>query len=222
MFKSPVGPRLAGLCSRSYCWPCSWPPVSCRPGALPASEVEADAEATPVPVEAAPDTAPDAEPSADAMPAADTDSDDSTELTAAEPVPAAEPEPVLVYSLSPAANVRAGPGTDHAMVFQVNAGSELTVLGRNADGTWLHIGFAEQSGWIYRPLTDIDSDILAALPIIDPATESVEAAEPAPPANMESGNTANPAADTLQVTGTTVNLRGGPDTAYPIVGQGLQ
>lgn len=162
----------------------------------------------------------------------------------------ASTEPATVHSLPAAATVRTGPGTEYDPAFWINAGTELTVVGRNTDGDWLQVELEEKAGWIFGPLTDIAADVRAVLPVTEPPVavveEIVEAPEPEPvPATepeaaveapapqadeSDEGNatapepppapTATPeTADMLQVTGSTVNLRSGPGTHHPIVGQ---
>ena len=154
-------------------------------------------------------------------------------------------EPVIVRSLPTVSNVRGGPDTEQAVVFQVAAGAELTVRGRNADGTWLQIAFEDQTGWIYGPLTDIAAETLAGLAITaepvdiveSPAPAESEPAEPAVEAGEDDAAVDAPApepaaepvatppseppaeADMLQVTGDVVNLRRGPGTHHARAGQ---
>ena len=84
-------------------------------------------------------------------------------MTAAEPVEPAEPMPEPTPEPTPetvaptpepeprtealervtvtgtVVNLRAGPGTEHAIDGQARAGDRLNVTGRNADGSWLRI-----------------------------------------------------------------------------------
>jgi hypothetical protein len=67
--------------------------------------------------------------------------------------------------------IRAGPSTrDQILRRGLNTGTELVVIGRNAAGDWLWIGFKNESGgnvrgWIYKELTGIKADDLAKLPV---------------------------------------------------------
>lgn len=57
--------------------------------------------------------------------------------------------PIAVASTN--ANIRSGPGTVYPTVDAVTAGSNLTVAGKNADGTWWYIAYPSASGgyaWI--------------------------------------------------------------------------
>lgn len=64
-------------------------------------------------------------------------------------------------------NVRAGPGRDFAVLAQVDTGTELAVVGRSADDSWLAVCCANgQAGWVIADDEFIryDGDI-AALPV---------------------------------------------------------
>lgn len=149
---------------------------------------------------------------------------------AAPPVvePTAEPDPVRVLSTSPS-NVREGPGTDHPVDFWIEAATEVTVLGRNADGTWLRIEYEGREGWLFAGLTDFDTDVLADLPATvvaapeptpEPQVVLVPTATPVPPAvpepDPEPATAPEPDPVRLTVTGNPVNLREGPGTGHPI------
>ena len=153
----------------------------------------------------------------------------------------AEPEQVQTVTVTTDANVRAGPGTDHAARFWLPTNTEVVVTGRNADGTWLQIEHEGRTGWIFGALTDIGAEALAALPDTMPA--DMTAAEPAPTPETvaptpeptpeptveptvepmpEPEPTPAPATatqPTVTVTGTVVNLRRGPGTEHPTDGQ---
>ena len=63
-------------------------------------------------------------------------------------------------------NLRAGPGLDHAVLGQVQAGDRLPVTGRTASGAWLHVTPAGHSRWIYGDLTNIETAVRQALPVL--------------------------------------------------------
>ena len=100
-------------------------------------------------------------------------------VEAAAPVVEPTAEPVLPRAfVHTPANVRRGPGTDHAVAFWLHADTEVTVLGRNADSTWLLIEhgyplYSSRVGWIFAGLTDLPADRLAALAETTPAVEIV-------------------------------------------------
>ena len=136
----------------------------------------------------------------------------------------AETATVLTVAVTTDANVRAGPGIDHAAHFWLATDTEVVVTGRNADGTWLQIEHEDRPGWIFGALTDIGAEALAALP--DTTPDDMTAAEPAPEPVAESAPTVEPlpvpttaTRPTVAVTGTVVNLRTGPGTEHSTDGQ---
>ena len=156
------------------------------------------------------------------------------------PAPEVEPTPLpIVRSLPAAANVREGPGTDHEVRFWVSSGTPLTVMGRNADATWLHIEHEGRPGWVHGSLTDLDPAFLPALPVItgpDPEAAAEPTPEPVAPAPEPAPETVAPTPEPdpppapepaptqatsvrVTVTGTVVNLRTGPGTDHPTDGQ---
>ena len=68
--------------------------------------------------------------------------------------------------------VRKGPGTDTEVVAGLREGTEVTILGRNGDGTWLQIQVpdVETTGWVAAEFIQTDAD-LAALPVTAPGEE---------------------------------------------------
>ena len=54
-----------------------------------------------------------------------------------------------------ASNVRQGPGLDHRVLRTLPAGTAVTVIGRNANGTWLQL---EGGAWIYAQLVTFETD----------------------------------------------------------------
>ncbi len=68
---------------------------------------------------------------------------------------AAAPEPA-VYTGSGLANLRSGPGTDYAIVGQMQPGESLPLLGSNVDRTWWQVQTADGPAWV------ADSVVLAA------------------------------------------------------------
>jgi uncharacterized protein YraI len=68
-------------------------------------------------------------------------------------------------------NIRTGPGIQYVRAGAVAGGTNITLIGRNGDGSWV-LGRAEEEdleGWLSVPYLDIVGDILS-LPVIDPAT----------------------------------------------------
>ncbi|ACX51628.1 N-acetylmuramoyl-L-alanine amidase [Ammonifex degensii KC4] len=101
-------------------------------------------------------------------------------------------------------NLRAGPGTDYPVVGQVSRGTRLVVVGE-ARG-WYNVALPDGrrafiAGWLARPLEE-------AVPSRGiTAREDKPVSSPAAPPNS------------VEVTGSVVNLRAGPGTDYPVVGQ---
>ncbi|MCY4521936.1 MAG: SH3 domain-containing protein [Caldilineaceae bacterium] len=155
-----------------------------------------------------------------------------TEPPMAEPAPAPTPEG-LTAVVNQNANVRTGPSTDYAVAFWLTAGAEGTVVGRNADGTWLQIEHEDRTGWIFTALTDIAAEGMAELRAAPPLEWA--AAESAPEPTPEPEPIVEPTPETVAptpepepavpdsvvttVTGTVVNLRKGPGTDHPTDGQ---
>ena len=152
-------------------------------------------------------------------------------LPPAEP-PLAEPAPEaaedLITVVNRNANVRTGPGTDHPIAYWLTAGAEVTVVGRNVDGTWLRIEHRDRPGWIAAALIDIATEGAAELPepASEPTPEPAVVAEPTPELSPEpvAEPELTPAPTTatrptVTVTGTVVNLRTGPSTDHAIDGQ---
>ena len=98
----------------------------------------------------------------------------------ARPSPTATPEGPQAIVQSETLNVRAGPGTGHAVVTTVKQGDRLPVIGRNADGSWLQVTLPTgRSGWIAASLAQltVPADQVAVAKIIP--TPPPVAAQPA-------------------------------------------
>ena len=146
------------------------------------------------------------------------------------------------------ANVRTGPSTDHAIAYWLAAGDEVTVVGRNEEGTWLRIEHEDRPGWIFAALTTLATEGIAELPADAPSEPEPVAAEPTPesvpepvveptpepeptPEAVEPTPEPTPEPETppaaepvpslpaVTVTGSVVNLRQGPGTDHPTDGQ---
>ena len=142
--------------------------------------------------------------------------------------------------LAPRINVRQGPGPNFAVIGNLVADTQGTVLGTNASRTWLNLCClpgTETTGWVSASLVAVEgtAEELAALPVVEPETSaetssavvtaerSAPAAEATPAAAEEAAAEATPAAAeeaaaeiapaTLPTTG--VNLGGA--TTLPVV-----
>lgn len=81
-------------------------------------------------------------------------------------------------SISRTMNVRAGPGTNYAVVGQATAGDEYPISGRNPAGGWWQIIFGGQYAWVYAPLvTATNPEFVQVAPSIP-----TPVATPVPPA----------------------------------------
>ena len=112
------------------------------------------------------------DPTADSFPTeatGDTAAPPAEEQPAAEPEPTPEPTPVPTFdglSVQPTTyynegeqpsyttpgdsgmNLRAGPGTDYDKVTSVPAGTGVTALGTNEDGSWVVVNYDGKYGWL--------------------------------------------------------------------------
>ena len=111
------------------------------------------------------------DPTADSFPAeatGDTAAPPAEEQPAAEPEPTPEPtlanfdglaeQPTTVFAegeqpsytttADASMNLRAGPGTDFDKVPSVPAGTAVTALGTNSDGSWVVVQVGGQYGWL--------------------------------------------------------------------------
>jgi uncharacterized protein YraI len=127
-----------------------------------------------------------------------------------------------------ALNVRGGPGTDYPVLGQLQPGAQVTLLARSADGTWFEIVYPAGSdgrGWLSGEFLQIQGSA-EQLPVAQP---------PAPPRPTPIATTLPSITATPTVTGTSpisgtvsavvatgggaLNVRGGPGTDYPVLGQ---
>jgi hypothetical protein len=74
-----------------------------------------------------------------------------------------EPEmvdaPILSAEAAARANVRRGPGTNFAVTGGLQAGDEISVLGRNEAGDWLQFDADGETAWVFAELVTVDGDI---------------------------------------------------------------
>ena len=119
------------------------------------------------------DTSSSASSNADSLPSAsdsvEADTPESTEpVESTEPEPTPEPTPANFDGLAEqpttvfaegeqpsytttadaSMNLRAGPGTDFDKVTSVPAGTAVTALGTNSDGSWVVVQVGGQYGWL--------------------------------------------------------------------------
>lgn len=104
-------------------------------------------------------------------------------------------------------NVREGPGTQYAIVGEATDGQEFPINGKSADGDWWRIDFDGQAGWIYAPyVVATDTD---AVPEVSGAQTDAPERLPSTPALAQASLT----------TDELMNVRGGPGTNYPVLGE---
>jgi Bacterial SH3 domain len=95
-----------------------------------------------------------------------------TETTTTPPTTTEDIPPENATTVNTVANLRAGPGTDYALVGSAAVGDVVEVVGQNADGTWLILA---DGAWVAAFLID---NIPVDLPVVEPTATPV----PAPPA----------------------------------------
>lgn len=99
--------------------------------------------------------------------------------------PAATPTPEAAQpSANGDANLRAGPGTEYAIMGQAQAGQALEVVARNGAGDWYQLA---DGGWVAAFLVDGASGGLpivevAPAAVVQPTSAPVQAEQPAAPA----------------------------------------
>jgi len=141
---------------------------------------------------------------------------DATLTTVAATTPAAPtmtPRPlsasqqkVIAHTSLVDANLRAGPGTEFAVIGGTITGMALTIVGRNADGTWFRL---DNTGWLFGKLVN-NLPPLETIPVVNADGTPVEvpvplAAHPTPP-------------DTTSASATIVTTDY-PEAALRVVGQ---
>ncbi len=135
------------------------------------------------------------------------------------PTPTIEMVQVAVVIATTPINVRAADNTSSTPVAIARPGDVLMVIGQNADSTWTNVRLADGTeGWVaasllqfeMRPADQLDIAQSTDAPTDEP-TPTVEAPTPTP----ETAGTVTIAIVTA--TGQ-INVRGGPDTSFGIVG----
>ncbi len=135
---------------------------------------------------------------------AETEEAAEAEETASEEPPAEETEPTAAYSgsgdavVTVGANIRTGPGLTYGTLSDgADPGTEVDVIGRNSDSSWLNIILPDgREGWIFSSLLTLnaatDVNTLEVVEVAAPAVAAAsstdgdagdnDAAEAAPPA----------------------------------------
>ena len=145
-------------------------------------------------------------------------------ITVARPAEAVAAQPRVTVNV---ANLRAGPATDYPVIGEAQLQDELTLVARNDARDWLQIRTARGLAWIYAPLTDVTAEAVAALPLgsydsLPASAEAVAPRTPVPARTIDADASDEPtavAAAQPRVTVNVANLRAGPATDYPVIGE---
>ena len=107
------------------------------------------------------------------------------------------------------ARFRSGPGIAYPIMATLARGTELDVLGRNADGSWLFLRDPDdRPGWMSALLLDVNTDV-ATLPTVTAPPP------PSPTATKATPSTATPTPTILQPTPTLIPQPTPPPTSPP-------
>jgi N-acetylmuramoyl-L-alanine amidase len=130
----------------------------------------------------------------------------------AAPAPPPAPAPTgTAYVTAGQANLYSGPSIDSAVITLLGEGTHVTLLGRNAAGTWVYVSLPSGTvGWLGVMFIEADIDIMT-LPIMDGMGGGGDPQEPA-----SDGSTAF-TPGTAVVTAGALNVRVGPGSYYPII-----
>lgn len=105
-----------------------------------------------------------------------TQNDHAQRLAALETATAPTPTPTPTPTIEPASlttrremNVRAGPGTNYAIIGLTAGGEKFLITGKNPAGDWLQIEMEENEiGWVYKQLVELtnagDVKVIASIP----------------------------------------------------------
>lgn len=125
----------------------------------------------------------------------------ATPTVEAAPAPAVSGVPLITTSVIENANLRAGPGTNFAIVGQATAGQEVQVAAVSEDGGWYLLG---NGAWIANFLVATPE---AAVPVVNNEILQAVTGQAAPPTGVVT--------PTVTVD---ANLRAGPGTEFEVIG----
>ena len=104
-----------------------------------------------------------------------------------EPVQETESKPQnngpVTVTVSQDMNVRGGPGTNYPVIGTAPAGASSTVVGRNADNSWLQVQYppgSDNTGWVFAELVAVNGNSETVAVAQAPAPPAQPAAQPAP------------------------------------------
>jgi len=123
---------------------------------------------------------------------------------------------VTAVTIPPRMNARSGPATTYRVVGSLSAGTEVTIIGENADGTWARVEIDGYDGpvWLAKWLLNVvggDATAPQSSTAISPTTTAASVTvEPSTPSVDTS---AGPVAVT---TPSRMNVRRGPGTDYAV------
>jgi uncharacterized protein YraI len=67
---------------------------------------------------------------------------------------------VIARVIAETANLRTGPGTSYPLVGSVPGGTEMVIIGRNADASWLRVQLSsDRAAWVASFLVDVNADL---------------------------------------------------------------
>lgn len=72
-----------------------------------------------------------------------------------------------------AANLRAGPGTQHAIVAMALSGAGFAVSGQSPDGAWWQVDGTDGPAWVFGELVDVNGET-ARVPVVSDDTPAAE------------------------------------------------
>ncbi|HUN22980.1 MAG TPA: serine/threonine protein kinase [Anaerolineales bacterium] len=127
------------------------------PTATPTQTANPTATATPQPTTAVPPTDTPLPPTATTVPSPSattqaTPNDTPTQQASETPSPTPDTRILAKVNIDKSA-LRGGPGTDYELVGNLRLNDEVSVIGRNAQGTWFNVETSSgKLGWISKPL----------------------------------------------------------------------
>ncbi len=112
------------------------------------------------------------------------------------------PVAVPVAMIDRRVSVRSGPGANNPVIGLAVAGQQFLITGRNAAGDWWQIDKNGQTGWVFGELIN---------PVDAGGVQVAVVKFPSPPML--------PVTEALMTVNRPLNVRVGPDSSYPIVGE---
>ena len=145
------------------------------------------------------------------------------EVSTHTPTPMAQAEPQFTVARD-RVNVRNGPGTNFPVIGQVTLGMNFVIIESNQAGDWYKFCCVDgEQGWIYAQLLTVENEHLLA-ELSQPVQPATSTPKPASTETPQPPLTATPlptevSSPSFVVAGEVVNVRGGPGTNFPVIGQ---